>query len=365
MSLLNSVASGSYIPPTGITTLLREGVYEVVTNVDPDATPVLDMFASAGDINSPVYQWAVDSLPGIVLNNTAGSVDVDGINAQGILEGFDSPNFNTAYPYTGQPQRLSNYIQMFAAKVGITDTLKRATPFGVSDPYNWEKLKAGRVVKKAIERRFFDNVDANASSVVGTSGDPRRMFRLFDFATTSATAGAGVPTAFLLNQITANGQLTPALIDQLMETIMTGSTGAAGADRTPNVLAMSLGVKFDISSQLRLGTGTGVSGGLQALNQSQIQASEARIIRNVDVYQGDAGEVSMVWSRQIPQSNQTSGGGKVWALRTDQIQYGFYTPLEHIPLAKTGYNTKGILVTEVGYRFLNPKGSGVINNVTT
>lgn len=365
MSLLASVATGSYVPPTTITTILREAVYDTVTNSDPEATPVLDMFASSGGITSPVYQWIVDQLPGIVLNDTSGSVDVDGINIHGINEGFDNPSFGTAYPYTGQPQRLTNFIQMFAAKVGISDTLKRGSPVGVRDPYNWEKLKAGKVIKKAIERRFFDNASANASSQNGTSGDPRRMYRLFDFATTSATAGAGVPSAYLLNQVTANGSLTPAHIDQMMETIMTGTSGSAGADKTPNVLAMSLGVKFDLSLQLRQNAISGIGTPITGINVSNINASENKIIRNVDVYQGDAGEVNMVWSRQIPQSNATTGGGKVWALRTDQIQYGFYSPLEHIPLAKTGHNTKGILVTEVGFQFLNPRGSGVINGVTT
>lgn len=358
MALLTSLA-GSYVPTSAITTLLRESLFDTVTNIDPTATPIMDMFPSMGTIDSPIYQWPVDSLPSLVLDNTTGSVDVDGINVQGITEGFDSPNFATAYPYTGQPQRLTNFIQMFAAKVGISDTLKRSRVTGVRDPYNWEVIKATRVIKKARERRLFDNISANASWVTGTSGDPRRMYSLFAWVATIAPATALMP------QTTANGTLTPALIDAAMETAVVGSTGAAGGGQ-PNLLALSLGVKFDVSAQLRSLGGAGALGtSLQAINVSNINAQEKRVIRNIDVYEGDAGELTMAWSRQIPQSNVTTGGGKAWLLQTDMIQLGDYSPVEHIPLAKTGHNTKGIIVGESGYRFLNPKSCVVINGVIT
>lgn len=357
MAFLSTIA-GSYVPTSAITTLVREALYETVTNVDPTATPILDMFPSMGMIESPIYQWPVDSLPGLVLDNTTGSVDVDGINVQGITEGFDAPSFSTAYPYTGQPQRLTNFIQMFAAKVGISDTLKRARTSGIRDPYNWEVIKATRVIKKARERRLFDNVQANVSWVTGSGANPRRMYSLFDWVATIAPATA------LLSQTTSGTQLTPAQIDTAMETAVVGSSGSAGGGQ-PNLLALSLGVKFDISAQLRANSNSPISGALQAVNQSNINAQEKRIIRNIDVYEGDAGELTMAWSRQIPQSSSTTGGGKAWLLQTDMIQLGDYSPVEHIPLAKTGHNTKGIIVGESGYRFLNPKSCHVINQVTT
>lgn len=369
MAFLSTV-SGSYVPPTGITTVLREGIYPVVTMVDPYATQIMDLFGDGGDIDSPIYQWPIDNLPALVTNVTTGTtvVDVAGINTQGINEGF-TPNFGTGgnYPYAAQPQRVTNYIQMFAGKVAVTDTLKRGKPVGIKDPYNWEVIKVGRSIKKAQEARYLDNPVFNTSWATGTSGDPRRMHSLWGWANTVSQAltggfGAAPDNTNVVGQSTAAGTLTPAHIDAAVE-------GCVTAGGEPNVLALSLGVKYDLSAQLRSQGISPVAGSagspLYPINWSQISAQEAKIIRNVEIYKGDAAELMMVWSRQMPQSSSTSGGGKAWLLQTDLIQTGWYSPLDHIPLAKTGHNTQGILVGEYGYRMLSPKGFWVINQVTT
>lgn len=347
MALLTTVSTSAgamaYTPTSAVTTLLREQLYDVVTNVDPYETPVLDMLRGGDNIESPIYQWPVDSLPGLVLNNTAGSVDVDGINVQGISEGFDGTGA-TAYPYTGQPERLTNFIHMFAAKIQVSDTLKNSRPTGIRDPYNWEKVKAGRVMKKACERRLFDNASANASFRAGTGGDPRAMKALFEW-----TSGN-----YVLNQVTANASILPSHVDSIMEATVT----AGGA---PSILAMGVGSKADLSVALR----SLISSTQAVINQSNIAASEKRIIRSVDFYDGDYGTVAMMWSRQIPQGSATTAGGKVWALEPGKIEVTDYSPMQHIPLAKTGHNTKGILVWEVGNRVLSPRAIGVINGVTT
>lgn len=345
MALLSTVA-GSYVPPSTITTVLQEQLYDVVTNVDPYETQALDMLRGGEAISSPVYQWPVDSLPALVLNSTGGSVDVDGVNVAGISEGFDGTGA-TNYPYTGQPQRLTNYIQMFAAKVQVSDTLKNSSPAGIRDPYNWEKVKAGRVMKKACERRLFDNPSANASFVAGSASDPRRMKPLYEWNSASSST-------YYYGQATANGTLTGTHVDTIMETVVT-------AGGSPSVLAMGVGSKADLSTWLR----TTQSSTAAVINQSNIAAQEKRIIRSVDIYEGDYGIVSMVWSRQIPQNANTTGGGKVWVLEPQKIEVSDFSPMMHIPLAKTGHNTKGILVWEVGNRVLNPRAIGVIDNVTT
>lgn len=342
MAILSTVA-GSYLPPTSTTTVLREQLYEVVTNVDPYETQALDMLPRGMNIESPIYQWPVDSLPGLVLNNTAGSIDVDGINVQGLSEGLDGTS-STNYAYTGQPERLINYIQLFAAKVQTTDTLKRARPAGITDVYNWEKVKAGRVIKKAQERRLFDNASANASFRAGTASDPRAMKALFEW-----TSGN-----YVINQVTAGTTLAPSHVDQIMETTVTNG----GA---PSLLVMGVGSKIDLSTALR----QTVSSTATTINQSNIAASEKRIIRSVDFYDGDYGSVAMVWSRQVPQGANTTSGGKVWAIQPDMIQIGDFSPMQHVPLAKTGLSTKGMIAHEIGYMLLNPRAIGVINNVTT
>lgn len=345
MAILSTVAA-SYVPPSSITTVLREDLYDLVTNVDPYDTPLLSMLPRR-ESRSTVHQWIVDSLPGLVLNETSGSVDVDGINVQGLSEGFDAPNFATNYPYTGQPRRLTNFTQIFGAKVGISDTLKNTTPAGIRNPYNWELLKATKVCGKAIERRMFDNGSANASFVQGSASDPRRFYSLFEFA--SATAGAG---GYLLNQVTSAGTLSVTAVDTGMEAAVT----AGGA---PEYLFVMLGSKIDLSNSAR------AQGASQYINQSNIGAAEKRIVKSVDIYEGDYGPVAVMFSRQIPQTSSTTSGGKAWLIEKGKLAMAQFSPLMHIPLAKTGYNTKGIVAGELTYEFLNPKSCCVINQVTT
>lgn len=342
MAVLSTVAA-SYVPPSTITTVLREDLYDLVTNIDPYETSLISMLPRR-ESRSTIHQWIVDSLPGLVLNSTGGSIDVDGINIAGLSEGFDSPNFNTSYPYTGQPERLTNFTQIFGAKVGISDTLKNTSPAGIRNPYNWEVLKASKVTGKAIERRMFDNASANASFVAGSASDPRRFKALAEWTTGS----------YPLNQVTAGGLLTATHVDAGMEAAYT----VGGA---PEYLFVSVGSKIDLANNLRTFQGAAQS----IINQSNIAAAEKRIIKSVDVYEGDYGPLAIVMNRQIPQSSATSGGGKAWLLEKNKLAMAQFSPIVHIPLAKTGYNTKGILAGELTYEFLNPKSATMINNVTT
>lgn len=352
MANLLQTASGSYVPPSSITTVLREDLMESVTVIDPYNTPVLDIIGTS-TVASPVYQWEVDSLPGLVLNNTAGSIDIDGIQVQGVSEGFDyigTTNFTTNYPYTGQPRRLTNFVQMWAAKVGISDRLKRARPSGIRDPYLWEQQKATKVIRKAMERRLFDNPSANASCVAGSASDPSRTSYLFEWATNASLNGGFAPS-----QTTLGSTITADAVDAAMETVTTNGG-------KPTILAFGQGSRADFSKDLRQVAASGLT---TTINQSQIGAAEQRIIRSVTTYQGDYGPVTVMSSIQIPQSANTTGGGKAWLLDPSLIDYATYAPVEHIPLAKTGHNTKGLIVGEGGFRLLNGKGIHVINNVTT
>lgn len=356
MALLQTVTSGQYVPPSTITVMAREYVQNVVTIIDPFSTPIVDLMGDDGEAQSTIHQWGVDNLPNLVLNNTTGSISVDGVNVQGLVEGFEfatagtgNYTFSDSMPYTGQPQRLTNYVQIYGAKVGVNDSLKRMrTIVGIGDPYVHEQMKASKVIDKAFERRLFDNASANASFTSGSASDPRRMKALFEWA-------SGTPA---LNQATQGGTLGVDTIDAAMEAAIT-------AGGQPTILAVSWGVKFDLSVQLRQNVGSSISGASGPINQSWVQGQEQKVTRSVDLYWSDGGPIQIIASRNIPQSSATTGGGKAWLLEIDRLKKVTYVPLVHIPLAKTGYNTKGILVTERTYAFRHPGGSAVINNVTT
>ncbi len=352
MAFLNTVA-GAFVPPSTLTVLGREQVWDVVTIIDPAATPILDKLQVV-DVESSVVQWPIDNLPSLVTSDTAGAIAVDGINTQGILEGFDSPSFSSNYPHNGPSgapagQRLTNFVQLFAGRVGVSDRLKRSGGnVGIKNPYNNEMVKVGRVMKKAAESRLFDNPSYNSNCTVGTAADPSRFRYLFEW--TDSTKSGSNP----INQVTVGGLITPDYLDSATE--LGYSNGAE-----PTIAAMSMGSKSDLNIALRQATGTN----LGVINTSNVQAAEMKIIRNVDIYHGNQNPLSVMVSRQIPSSANTTGGGKVWLLEMDKLAWGRFTPLTHIPLAKTGYNTKGIMVMEGTVFVYNPKALCVLNNVTT
>lgn len=355
MALLQTVTSGSYVPPVNVTTLFREVVRDVVTIIDPFATPMLDLM-EGDNADSTIYQFPVDKLPGLVTNSTAGAVDVDGINTNGLLEGFE-PNYSgTGSPYSAQPARLTNVVQIWGAKFAVTDTLKNArSVVGVRDPYAWEQMKAAKSIKKAKERRMFEPTNVT----LGQSSDPRRMSALAGWLV-AAQSGYTNPAGYLINQTTSGasggtgGTITPDNID-------TAARACKTAGGRPTHLFVGTGSKFDLSKQLRQN-----AGGLSAvINTSLVDAAEAKIIRNVDFYQCDAGPIQIMSDFQIPESNVTSGGGCAYLLEVEKLLWSTYVPLVHIPLAKTGYNTKGILAEEGTYAFLQPASSAIITNVTT
>lgn len=346
MAQLSTIA-GAYVPPSNITTVLRESVQDLLFLIDPFDTPVLTLMQQ-GDAGAPIEQWVVDSLPGLILNNTTGSIDVQGINVQGLSESI-TPDFGTGYPYsTTKPRRDTNYVQLWGGKVGVTDMLKRArTLVGVRDPYNHEILKVTKVIGMAQERRFFDNPSANASYRTPTATDPRAARGVYDF-TINTTAGGP-----LFNQVTANGTLGTAKTDEAME-------AAVVAGGMPEYLVCGVGARLDFSNDARANNAT-----VGPINQSIIQAAERKIVKQVDVYWGVHGPLAVLMCRQIPESSATAGGGKAYLLQRNMLAYLTYVPIDHMPLAKLGTQTNGMLWGAGTFRIGAANSMTVINNVTT
>jgi hypothetical protein len=340
--------SGSYLPPATITTILREDLIEVAYIIDPYETSMFTMLDRV-DVDSPVVQWITDTLPTLVGTNTAGSIDVAGINYLGLSEDF-TPGF-TNYPYSAQPRRQTSYIQIFGGLVGTTDILANARVSGIKNPYSHEQVKALKVIAKAFERRAVDS--AEASTVAGWNGgqatDPRSFRPMFEYR--SGGTGAAAP---FLGEVTANSTLKVSHVDTGMET-------AVRAGGMPEYLFVGVGSKLDFSIDARQTQ----SSALSTINQSFINAQERRIIRQVDFYHGEYGTLAVVMNRQIPESSSTTGGGKAWLLQRNMHAWGTYMPVEHTPLAKTGPQTRGMLLGAGLWIVRNAAANVVINGVTT
>ena len=355
MAILDVVGGSAQYGPVDITTrVVREDLWEMVTIVDPYDTPLVSMLPRR-DVQSVVHQWICDTLPAMVENNTSGTIDVSGVNTQGVLDNFDllgaGASLISFTSFASAPERLTNFVQIFATRIGVQDSLKgMGTIMGIKDPYNYEIAKHSKTLGKAIERRLLDNISANANFMAATSGaaaTPRRMKALFEWTTGN----------FQINQTTVGatgGSLTADAVDANAEKVLK-------AGGKPEYLLLGVGTKFDLSINLR----QSAQGQATVINTSNIGAQEKRVIRNVDFYDGDGGTFAMLVSKQVPENSGTASGGKAWLLERGKLAIGQYVPVHHIPLAKTGYNTKGVLVGELTTEVLNPKAIGVINNVTT
>ena len=144
--------------------------------------------------------------------------------------------------------------------------------------------------------------------------------------------------------------ITADMVDQAMEIAY-----AAGCH--PEMFALSHGVKADLSRNVASSVAVGGT-----RNVAQV---DKRIVRSVDIYEGDFGALSIVPNRSIPQASGAQAWGWAWLIERARLGIATLRPIKHTPLAKTGDNTKGMVVGEFTLELRHPKGIAAIKRLIT
>lgn len=292
----------------------REDLLDMVTNIAPWDTP---FFSSAPKTkaNSALHSWLTDSL---AATSTAGKI-----------EGAD---FNGAA--RTPRKRLQNISQIFGDDIVVSDTQRSENPAGVRDEYEYQIMLLMREVARNIEATVFKISSASATGATASNARTMKGIRGFE--------GDG------LTLFNGSGTITTARVISAHQTMWVN-----GAD--PDTLYLSPGDKKTLIDNM-------VSNA--TVNQRNIAAAENVFIANIDVFESPFGRLAMVADRFIPTSTATSASAAWFLGERSKARLAFLRPIRHVPLAKTGDATKGMVRGELTLELLHPSAWGAGTGAT-
>lgn len=264
----------------------RESLLDIITNITPTETQLYTGLARSSARNT-LHEWPVDTL------NAA----ADNATAEGASAG-DGGQTN--------PSRAVNITQIVKKVFDVSDTERAVNSAGFKDRYAYEMGKAMKEWKNDAEFALM-----RGSIASGTGSAARRMQGIKNWITTNATAQSGV-------------SLSETAMNSLFE------------------LAWSQGGKVDevyVGSTLKRRIS-----GFTANSTKNVDAEDKRLVNAVDVYESDFGIVKLFMHRHVTVSGDTNYD--FVGIQSDKFRVAHLREPRHVPLAKDGDNTKGMIIGE-------------------
>lgn len=274
-----------------------EDVVDLITNVDYKNTPLYSGLAESTAQNT-LHEWLTDTY--------SSSAD----NAQ--IESSDLSVTDLT-----QPSRANNVVQMFRKNIVVSDTERAVRVYGASDPYTYQMQKAMTELARDIEKALM--VGTRAS---GSSGVARRLAGVVASITTNATAR------------NSGTSLSETEFNDIMKGVWD-----AGTDANPDEVYVGSYLKRVIS-------------GYTAGSTKNIDSEDKRLTNVVDVYEGDFGVHKIFKHREVPTNTVVAIDSSKW-----RVAYLNGRRPKHVPIAKTGSSTKGMIEGELTLEALNEKSS--------
>ncbi len=263
----------------------KEDLGDIIFNITPSETPMLSRFGKT-KATATTHEWIQDSL--------ATSAD----NA--IIEGADY-----TYAKPTARTRISNWTQIFATSVEVSDTQRAVMKAGIEDEFAYQMAKKMKEHARDIEYAL-----VNGTGNSGASGTARRLKGLLTLISTNNTTGTG----------TGNEALTESMFNDLLQNIW-------NSGGRPNTVYVNGGQKRVIS---------GFTGG----STKNVNSSEKEIINGVDVYDSDFGRLKIILDRFMP-------AGTIVALDDDMWKVAVLRPTHKVDVSKIGSATRGVIESEL------------------
>lgn len=263
-----------------------EDLVNIVTNVSPDATPLLSRLARGADAKQTNHEYLLDTFAA-----AADNAAVEGAS-------FSSDTLS-------QPTRGNNLTQIFRNDIEISGTEQV-----VSDPnaMTYQTRKTLKEHAKDIEKAMMAGSQAS-----GATNAARRMTGVINALTTNATTQASGST------------LTEDGYNDLLELVH------ASTDEFPDMVFVGAKLKRTIS---------GFTGG----NTKNIDATTTRVTNLVSIYEGDFGVQEIMIHRDVP--NATAARSIV-GINSEYHRISYLRPTNIEDVAKVGDSDRKMLVTEV------------------
>ncbi|BBI55060.1 UNVERIFIED_ORG: hypothetical protein GCAPEGMB_00510 [Vibrio phage V07] len=320
----------------------REDLADVIYNVDPFETPVMNSIGR-GSAHNIVWDWQVDEIGKGHATDTI------------VPEGHD---------FTQQEQqstdRLSSIMQINERGFGITGTDEAIKKAGRGSELAYQMAKVSKKLKMDMEmqlagghHQYTDNggnvaVARKTPSV--SSWISKNVIQVDGTNKSTLTGNTPAPVTGVANGRGVWQEPGAASTAELTEThlqdLLTGIYMESG--RSPNTLVVDPKTKTKISNTF-VGRATG---------QLQQSAKDKTVQSVVDVYISDFGTLRIMPSRYI--GGDLEQGGMALALDTSQWSIDFLRSFNTYDLPKTGDHMRKALNVEWGLRCNNELSSGMI-----
>lgn len=314
---------------------IREDLSNLIYNVDPYRTPLLNM-AGKTKAENVYHEWNTDSLD---TQNTA--------NAQ--IQGDDA----TA-DALDPTARLGNYTQISRKVVQMSGTLQSVRAAGGSNKMGYQLLKASKSLKRDIEGVLTLNqprAAGNATTAAQTGGLASYLTANCEFQTGGSPSGAN-PTGTTSDGEESFGNGTTARTDNSVLAAISEATVDALAQgiysnsgESPDYLLVSSKNKQNISKFAGPGT-------------RFIRVEDKTLRTAVDEYETDFGLIRMVPDLFLARSKD------IYAIKKPYVKLAWLRPFQTVPLAKTGDSDKKMLICEYALEVGNERACGGIFDTT-
>lgn len=303
-----------------LSTVNREDLLDVMNMISPVETPFFSTVAK-GKCRATLHEWPHDELAAAVNNNA---------HREGRAAQFDAGDVLDR-------DRFSNRTQIFTNPFAISSTQEAVETAGIKSEKAYQAAKKMKEHKRDIEASTLRDATASVAGVVDTTARQQAPIKGF----ISGSNANGVPAApdhIIAPAAGANGALTEEDINLAMETVWTEGG-------VPDTILCSARIKRRITgfslvahTQLNVNTGSGTTAVVDESRQDlrSLTMDDRRLMKRIDVYEGDFGTVRIIPDRYIPTNTGDGGSTDVYILEMGRWGFDFLISPFMEDLAKVG-----------------------------
>jgi len=279
-----------------------DDIGDVIFNITPQETPMLSRFGKT-KATATTHEWMQDSL----------TTSADNALIEGADYTYAKPSART---------RLSNWTQIFATSVEVSDTQRVVDKAGLEDEFYYQMSKRMKEHARDIEYAL-----VNGTGNSGASGTARRLKGVLSFITSTNITGTG----------TGSEALSEDMFNDMLEQVWEDGG-------IPDTIFTNGGHKRDIAA---------FTGGAT----KNVNSSEKEISVGVDVYDSDFGKLKIILDRFMP-------AGTIIALQSDLWKVAVLRPTKKVDTAKIGSATRGVIETELTLEARQEAASGKVTGLS-
>lgn len=307
----------------------RETLSNVVSRITPEDTPIYSIITK-GKADGIHPEWNIDKLAAPGAN----------VNTEG-----DEYTFGATAP----PVRVGNYTQIFRKDGVVSNTQEEVANAGDVEKVKKQKLKKGIELRKDVEFSIVSNVGSVGGATRVSGGLPSWLETNVSRGAGGANGGFNQTTKVTVPATDGTKRaFTKALADGVMQAAYQAGGNVKHVFAAPYVKSVFVGFMSDPA--------------VASFRYSADDGGRRTIVSNADFYEGPFGKVLMHPNRV--QAASAAVARNVFFIDPDHVAWNWLRKMkEDKDLAKTGDNTKFVIIGEGHLEVDNEAAHGVIADV--